>query len=134
MQDQTSLNLKCIRLSNTGNTSQKCCKRNVKLSTRGEQWCRESIIPISGEVPRVPLCCLKNSWCRYLNVLLNCRRRNGCNCVKHKYHYGMTRADFINRFENNIMQIDAVLVKVFINNHNLNNNLIMKWFILICSI
>ena len=35
---------------------------------------------------------------RCLNLLLTNRRRNGCNCLKHDYHYGMTRDDFINRF------------------------------------
>ena len=43
---------------------------------------------------------IKNSWCRCLNFLLIYRRRNGCNYLKHNYHYGMTRADFINRFKN----------------------------------
>ena len=43
-QDRTSL-------SDTGNTSYKCCKWNVNLSTLVERWCRESILPISTGVP-----------------------------------------------------------------------------------
>ena len=53
----------------------------------------------------------------------------------------MTRADFINRLKNHI-NIDEnnhvanadIEVEVFINSHIVNNTLIMKCFILICSV
>ena len=127
-----------------GNTSHKCYKWNVKLSTWVEHWCRESILPISEGVPRVPIWRMENSSCRCLNFLLIYRRRNGCNCLKHNCHYGMTRSDFINRFKNNInidgknqvASADATLVDLFINSHIVNNTLFMIWFtcILICTV
>ena len=59
------------------------------------------------------------------------------------YHYGVTRADFNNRFKNHInigarnylaYNADEALVEVFINSNIVNNTLIMKCFNLICSI
>ena len=54
----------------------------------------------------------------------------------------MIRADFINKFKNDInvggqnyiAHADGALVEVFINSHIVNNMLIMKCFILICSV
>ena len=52
----------------------------------------------------------------------------------------MTRADFIYRFKNHINiggknhVADAALVKVFFNSHIVNNTVIMKCFILVCSV
>ena len=88
----------CIWLSYTGNTSH-IFKCNKNLSTRIEHWCRESILPISARLPRDPIWHLENSWCRCLNFLLIYRRRKKLWLTKTcKYYYGMTRADFINRF------------------------------------
>ena len=53
--------------------------------------------------------------------------------LKHDYHYGMTKADFINRFKNHNQSIniggknhvayaDDALVEVFINSHIVNNS------------
>ena len=97
------------------------------------------IFPISAGIPGVPIWLLVISWCRCLNFLLTYRRRNGCNCLKHNYHYGMTRADFINRFKkhinidgkNQVAHADAALVNVFINRYIVNSTLIMKCFNLI---
>ena len=94
------------------------------------------IFPISAGIPGVPIWLLVISWCRFLNFLLTYRRRNGCNCLKHNYHYGMTRADFINRFKkhinidgkNQVAHADAALVNVFINRYIVNSTLIMKCF------
>ena len=55
----------------------------------------------------------------------------------------MTSADFINRFKNHNQSIniggknhvaDAALVEVFFNSHIVNNTVIMKCFILVCSV
>ena len=106
-----------------------------------EHWCRQSILPISAGVPRVPIWRFENSFCRCLNFLLIYRRRNDCSFLKHKYHYGMTTADFINRFKNyiningkiHVVYADATFVEVLINSHIVNNTLNMKWFIFICG-
>ena len=66
--------------------------------TRVEHGCRESILLITAGMPRVTIWRLENSWCRRLKFLLIYRRR----CLKHNYHYGKMRADFINRFKNQI--------------------------------
>ena len=75
--------IKCIRLGDTGNTCDKCCKWNVKLSSGVVHWYPESILPISAAVP---IFRLKNIWCRCLNVLIIYRRWNDCYCLKYKYH------------------------------------------------
>ena len=54
----------------------------------------------------------------------------------------MTRADFIYRFKNHInidgknhvAYADSALVEVFFNSHIVNNTVIMKCFILVCSV
>ena len=75
-----------IRFSDTGNSSYKCCKWNVKLSTRVEHCCHGGMLTISEGVPVVPIWRLENSLCRCLNFVFNNRRRNGCDCLKHNYH------------------------------------------------
>ena len=68
--------------------------------------------------------------------------KNCCNCVKHIYRYGMTRADFIYKFKNHIniggknhvAYADAALVEVFFNSHIVKNTVIMTCFILVCSV
>ena len=83
---------------------------------------------------------VKNCWCRCLNFLFIYRRRNGCNCLNHYYHYGIIWLELIsfknhiNIDENNHVANADIEVEVFINSHIVNNTLIMKWFILICNV
>ena len=97
------------------------------------------MLTISEGVSVVPKWRLENSLRRCLNFIFSYRRKNGCNCLKHNYHYGMTRAVFMNRLKkhiniggtNHVAYAEAALIKVFINTHIENDTLIINCFILI---
>ena len=94
-----------------------------------EHSCRGGLLAISKGVPGVPIWRLENSWWRYLNFVLTYRRRNGCNCLKHNYHYGKTRAVFINRFKKHINIGGKNLVAYAeVNIYIVNSTLVMKFF------
>ena len=118
------VNLECIWLSDTGNTSHKSYNWNVKLLTWVEYWCHESILLISAGLPRVPIWRLEKNCCRFLNFLFIYRWRNGCDSVKHNYHYGMTIELILLtdlRITSTLVECRWYIRKVFINNHIVNS-------------